>query len=540
MAQPTPFNRSENYTEYAAAHPGATFPPASLDTEMNAIETTLDATLANLALIQRDDGKLANLSVHPDALSAATKALIAAWTPRGLWATATLYTIRDVVEQSGVSYVCAETHTSAGAFATDTAAGRWINLGTGLPTAANVSFSPAGNIAASNVQAAIQELDTEKAPLASPALTGNPTAPTASPGDNDTSIATTAFVAAAVSAATAGAAPLASPTFTGNPAAPTPAADDNDTSIATTAFVAGAIQPQHSYVWNGDFRVWGAGTSAVPTGYGLVGSGATVARNTTAGQYRWGSAGVALTRAGTDCSVSQTVTLDPANGPAASWHGKTITVGAWVYATVADRAKVFVSDGISTINSTDFHPGTGLVFMKATMTVSGSATSISVGGSVAAGDTTAVFSGMTLVLGSHLSDSVISYTPRKAIIAFHFGPSQSQSANTTQFVSSAAFDATETNAMVGVPFKGVARNLRCASGGSTGATGSYIYTLRRGQSDSALSATISGIGIVAASDTANQVEYAANQAMCLKLVTTTGANALAGAGAYIEFEEIPV
>jgi hypothetical protein len=35
-----------------------------------------------------------------------------------------------------------------------------------------------------------------KAPLASPALTGNPTAPTPSAGDNDTSIATTAFVSA--------------------------------------------------------------------------------------------------------------------------------------------------------------------------------------------------------------------------------------------------------------------------------------------------------------------------------------------------------
>lgn len=38
------------------------------------------------------------------------------------------------------------------------------------------------------------------APLASPALTGNPTAPTPSPGDNDTSIATTGFVTAAVAA----------------------------------------------------------------------------------------------------------------------------------------------------------------------------------------------------------------------------------------------------------------------------------------------------------------------------------------------------
>jgi len=39
-----------------------------------------------------------------------------------------------------------------------------------------------------------------KAPLASPALTGNPTAPTATTGDNDTSIATTAFVNAEIAA----------------------------------------------------------------------------------------------------------------------------------------------------------------------------------------------------------------------------------------------------------------------------------------------------------------------------------------------------
>lgn len=36
-------------------------------------------------------------------------------------------------------------------------------------------------------------------------------------------------------------APSASPTFTGNPTAPTPAAGDDDTSIATTAFVAAAV-----------------------------------------------------------------------------------------------------------------------------------------------------------------------------------------------------------------------------------------------------------------------------------------------------------
>jgi hypothetical protein len=44
------------------------------------------------------------------------------------------------------------------------------------------------------------ELDSDKAPLASPAFTGTPTAPTATAGTSTTQLATTAFVAAAISA----------------------------------------------------------------------------------------------------------------------------------------------------------------------------------------------------------------------------------------------------------------------------------------------------------------------------------------------------
>lgn len=43
-----------------------------------------------------------------------------------------------------------------------------------------------------------------KAPIASPALTGTPTAPTAAPGTNTTQIATTAFVEEAVAGAGGG------------------------------------------------------------------------------------------------------------------------------------------------------------------------------------------------------------------------------------------------------------------------------------------------------------------------------------------------
>lgn len=107
-------------------------------------------------------------------------------------------------------------------------------------TASGTSFTPAGGIAATDVQAAIVELDAEKANLASPAFTGNPTAPTPGTSDNDTSIATTAFVKAAL----VDYAPVASPAFTGNPTAPTPLTSDNDTSIATTAFVQTLVAQQ--------------------------------------------------------------------------------------------------------------------------------------------------------------------------------------------------------------------------------------------------------------------------------------------------------
>ena len=137
-----------------------------------------------------------------------------------------------------------------------------------------------------------------KAPLASPALTGTPTAPTALSGTNTTQLATTAFVQQAIvdfgpgdmlaatydtdadgkvdAAEVADAAPwtgitgkptsfppsththaisqvtglqtaldakaaLASPALTGTPTAPTALAGTNTTQVATTAFVAAAI-----------------------------------------------------------------------------------------------------------------------------------------------------------------------------------------------------------------------------------------------------------------------------------------------------------
>lgn len=78
---------------------------------------------------------------------------------------------------------------------------------------------------------AISDIETSKAGLNSPALTGTPTAPTAAAGANSTQIATTAFVKQQ------GYASAASPALTGTPTAPTPTKTANNTQIATTAFV---------------------------------------------------------------------------------------------------------------------------------------------------------------------------------------------------------------------------------------------------------------------------------------------------------------
>ena len=120
----------------------------------------------------------------------------------------------------------------------------------------------------------VHPTDTSRAPLASPALTGTPTAPTAADGTNTTQIATTAFVNAEIAAdrpfeatlanikmdgaqsvgslntvargdhvhpTDTSRAPLASPALTGTPTTPTAADGTNTAQIASTAFVQSAV-----------------------------------------------------------------------------------------------------------------------------------------------------------------------------------------------------------------------------------------------------------------------------------------------------------
>jgi hypothetical protein len=162
MAQPTPFNPPYNFASDLGTQHGT-----RLDTTFQSIKNTLTQVLANMALLQRDDGLLMNQSVGADQLAAGIMAILAVngGTAKGNWVAATTYIIDDVVTNGGSTYMCAANHVAGGTFNVDYAAGKWILIQSvaGLVAANTVSLTPTGGVAATTVQSAVAELDTEKA-----------------------------------------------------------------------------------------------------------------------------------------------------------------------------------------------------------------------------------------------------------------------------------------------------------------------------------------------------------------------------------------
>lgn len=163
MAQPTPYDRLTSFSNFQASNPADPLPGNTLDAELNAIKATLDEVLANIELIQRDDGALANESVGLDQLS---EEIEVGWQAPTVWVTATLYVAGNTVFHGAGFYRLLVEHT-AGVFATDLSAAKWeliVDLsGLQIVAASQISNTPAGSISAVTVQAAIDELASEKA-----------------------------------------------------------------------------------------------------------------------------------------------------------------------------------------------------------------------------------------------------------------------------------------------------------------------------------------------------------------------------------------
>lgn len=133
MAQPTPYTRQFNFSDFQTTSPSDPLPATQVESELNALLTNLAGLNQNIGLLQRDDGKLKNQSVHKSSFDSDSLALmgLSGFTVKGNWASSTAYLIGDIVDFNNATYLSTENHTSSTAFATDLSADKWILLANG-------------------------------------------------------------------------------------------------------------------------------------------------------------------------------------------------------------------------------------------------------------------------------------------------------------------------------------------------------------------------------------------------------------------------
>lgn len=149
MAQPTPYEPDYDFSDYQSTHPSDPLPGDKVDIELAAIQLTTDEILENLALIQRDDGALANNSVGIDQLKAEVDF---GFNSIDDWETDHDYVVRDGVYFDRKIYRCIESHTSD-TFSTDLAAEKWL-LVVDFDQFLDIAETAATNAAASATAAA--------------------------------------------------------------------------------------------------------------------------------------------------------------------------------------------------------------------------------------------------------------------------------------------------------------------------------------------------------------------------------------------------
>lgn len=157
MAQPQPYNRVFNFSNYQAQHPTDPLPAGRLDQELSAIKAVIDQVRTSIKAIQRDDFAIANRSVGYDQLKTEIEIGV---NPPTTWVTTTNYIVRDSVFHEQKFYICEISHIS-GDFSTDLAAGRWELIAdfTAAQTASLVTYdNTTSGLTAENMQDAMDEL----------------------------------------------------------------------------------------------------------------------------------------------------------------------------------------------------------------------------------------------------------------------------------------------------------------------------------------------------------------------------------------------
>lgn len=155
------------------------------------------------------------------------------------------------------------------------------------------------------------------------------------------------------------------------------------------------ISSKNLLVW-GNMESWSAGTSAAPDGWTLSGLGASVAREATI--IKQGTYSAKLTRSGTDCFIYSVIHEEEGIG---YWQGRKVTLGVWVYATSANKVRIFISDGVDSTLSSYHTGGSSWEWLTVTKDIAVTATNVWAACYVDSGDTAAYFDGAVFCEGAN-------------------------------------------------------------------------------------------------------------------------------------------
>jgi hypothetical protein len=142
-----------------------------------------------------------------------------------------------------------------------------------------------------------------------------------------------------------------------------------------------------------DMEDWENGASAAPTEHTLSGTDATVAREGTI--IKKGTYSAAVTRVGNDATLYHDIPEPD------EYDGKRVTFACWVYATVASRARIAISDGVGSSESSYHSGAAGWERLTVSRNIDALNTIVRVEMQVNTGNTTAYFDGGLLVEGDN-------------------------------------------------------------------------------------------------------------------------------------------
>lgn len=165
-------------------------------------------------------------------------------------------------------------------------------------------------------------------------------------------------------------------------------------------------------IYDPSFELWDAATSAAPFPWVLTGASAAVAREATIITHGLYSA--KLTRSGTDCNLMQDLYIPEGS---VFVRSKQFTFGAWVYATVASRARLRLDDGVTVTNSSYHSGGSSWEWLTVTATLGAAITAFKVGLQVDTGNTSAYMDACAVSAGASISSAyypTFSEIPRRA------------------------------------------------------------------------------------------------------------------------------